>query len=148
MTATITPIRVGPIEVRFLVDEVESQGAATVFEFSVPAGAMVPAAHSHDAFEETVYGLDGVMTFTVDGVIRELSPGEAMVIRRGQIHRFDNLGETDARVLSVATPGVFRPAYFEEVAAVLDAAAGGPPDLGALVETMQRHGLTPALPPR
>jgi hypothetical protein len=30
------------------------------------------------------------------------------------------------------------------VKAVVDAAAGGPPDLGALGEVMRRHGLTPA----
>jgi len=29
-------------------------------------------------------------------------------------------------------------------AAILDAAAGGPPDIAALGEVMRRHGLTPA----
>jgi quercetin dioxygenase-like cupin family protein len=27
----------------------------------------MPAPHSHDAFDETVFGLDGVTTFTVGG---------------------------------------------------------------------------------
>ena len=31
-----------------------------------------------------------------------------------------------------------------EVAAVLDAAAGGPPDLTAIGDVMRRHGITPA----
>jgi hypothetical protein len=30
------------------------------------------------------------------------------------------------------------------VAAIVDAAAGGPPDLAAIGEVMRRHGLTPA----
>jgi hypothetical protein len=39
---------------------------------------------------------------------------------------------------------VFGPAYFRDVAQVLAATAGGPPDLAALGEAMRRHGLTPA----
>jgi hypothetical protein len=31
-----------------------------MFEFVVPRDARVPAPHSHDAFEETLYGLEGV----------------------------------------------------------------------------------------
>ena len=49
-----------------------------------------------------------------------------------------------AKFLAIATPGVFGPAYFRDVAQVLAAAAGGPPDLSALAEAMRRHGLTPA----
>jgi hypothetical protein len=42
------------------------------------------------------------------------------------------------------TPGILGPDYFREVAAILDAAAGGPPDFAALGEVMRRHGLTSA----
>jgi hypothetical protein len=38
------------------------------------------------------------------------------------------------------------PAYFRDIAVVLTAAAGGPPDLAALGDVMGRHGLTPAQP--
>jgi hypothetical protein len=48
--------------------------------------------------------------------------------------------------LSVATPGIFRTAYFLEIAEVLAASPDGPPDKGAMFAVMQRHGLTPALP--
>ena len=48
------------------------------------------------------------------------------------------------RFLAIATPGVFGPAYFEDVAGVLAAAAGGPPDPAAMGDVMRRHGLTPA----
>ena len=36
--------------------------------------------------------------------------------------------------------------YFKrtEVAAILDASAGGPPDLAAVAAVMGRHGVTPA----
>jgi hypothetical protein len=67
-----------------------------------------------------------------------------LLIPRGAVHQFDNTGEVDAKALVVVTPGILGPEYFLEVAAVLDAAAGGPPDFAALGEVMRRHGLTPA----
>jgi hypothetical protein len=60
------------------------------------------------------------------------------------VHHFDNGHDVDARALAIVTPGVLGPDFFREVAAVLDAADGGPPDLAAIAEVMRRHGLTPA----
>ena len=119
-------------------------GSVALFEFEVPADARVPAAHSHDGYEETIYGLEGVLTWTIEGVQVDIGPGETVVIPRGAVHRFENTGHLDAKALGIVTPGILGPAYFREVAAVLAAAAGGPPDLGAVGEVMRRHGLTPA----
>jgi quercetin dioxygenase-like cupin family protein len=105
----------------------------------------VPAAHSHDAYEETIYGLAGVMTLTVAGRRTELSPGDALCIPRGVVHRFDNFQGTSAKALAVLTQGILGPAYFHEIADVLKAAAGGPPDFKAIGAVMLRHGLTPAV---
>ena len=135
-------IRVGAFGVRFHVEAGDSNGSAAVFECSVPANARMPAPHSHDGFEETIYGLAGVTTWTIGGQTVEIAPGEAVCVRRGQIHGFQNHGSVDATFLAVATPGVFGPDYFREVGAVV--AAGGPPDLAAIGEVMRRHGLTPA----
>jgi quercetin dioxygenase-like cupin family protein len=143
-TTSGTNINLGGIEIQFLVEAQDSDGAATVFECAVAGEAMVPPPHSHDAFDETVYGLDGVLTFTIDGQPREIGPGDSVCIRRGQVHQFVNPGTVDAKFLSVATPGVFGPDYFTQIRDVLTAAAGGPPDVGALLDVMRRHGLTPA----
>jgi len=43
-------------------------------------------------------------------------------------HRFDNFHSADAKMLAIITPGVLGPDYFREMAAVLKASAGGPPD--------------------
>ncbi len=137
-------IKVGSVVIRFLVEGEQSAGTVALFEFEVPAGARVPAAHSHDDYEETIYGLEGVLTWTIEGVHVDVGPGETVVIPRGAVHRFENTGHLDAKALGIVTPGILGPAYFREVAAVLDAAAGGPPDLGAVGEVMRRHGLTPA----
>lgn len=143
-TTTGTNINLGGIDVQFLVEAQDSDGAATVFECAVAGGATVPPPHSHDGFDETVYGLEGVLTFTIDGHTREIGPGDSVCIRRGQIHQFVNPRTVDAKFLSVATPGVFGPDYFTQIREVLTAAAGGPPDLAALLDVMRRHGLTPA----
>lgn len=141
--STQEEIRVGEVAVRFLVEGGQSAGSVAVFEFDVAAGAKVPAAHSHDGYEETIYGLAGVLTWTVEGTESEVGPGDALVIPRGAVHRFDNRGGVDATALGIVTPGILGPDYFREVAEVLDAATG-PPDLAAVAAVMRRHGLTPA----
>ena len=118
-------INVGGLGVRFLVESTDSNGSAAVFECYVPANARMPAPHSHDAFEETIYGLEGATTWTIAGRTVQIGPGEAVAI---------------------ASPAAFGPAYFREIGEVLAAGAGGPPDVAAIGEVMRRHGLTPAAP--
>jgi quercetin dioxygenase-like cupin family protein len=145
MTAdTPEEIRLGGLAIRFLLEGKQSGGSIAMFEFDVAPGAKVPVAHSHDAFEETIYGLDGVMTFTVAGQPREIRGGDVLCVPRGVVHRFDNFHSTEAKALAVITPGILGPEFFREIGAVLKAAAGGPPDHAALAEVMRRHGLTPA----
>jgi quercetin dioxygenase-like cupin family protein len=139
-------ITVGELGVRFLVEAADSNGSASVFECHVPANSRMPVPHSHDGFEETIYGLEGTTTWTIDGDAIDIGPGDAVCVRRGQIHGFQNRTDVDATFLAIATPGVFGPAYFREIAEVLAASAGGPPDLAALGQVMRRHGLTPAPP--
>jgi quercetin dioxygenase-like cupin family protein len=137
-------IRVGEMVIRFLLEGDESGGSVTVFEFNVPAGAKIAAAHSHDGYDETIYGLAGMLTWTLEGVAVDVGPGDALFIPRGAIHHFDNAHDADAKALAIVTPGILGPDFFRQVAAVIDASSGGPPDVVALGEVMRRHGLTPA----
>jgi len=139
-------IQVGALRVRFLVDAADSNGSVSVFECFVPADSTMPAPHSHDAFEETVYGLEGTTTWTVDGRTLDIPPGGAICIRRGAVHGFDNHGPENAKFLAISTPGVMSPDYFGEIHDVLASTPGGPPDSARLAEVMRRHGLTPAPP--
>lgn len=102
----------------------------------------MPAPHSHDGFEETIYGLEGESTWTIDGEQVAIGPGDAACIARGVVHGFGNTGSEHAKFFAFASPGVFGPGYFREVSEVLDASAGGPPDRAAMTEVMSRHGLT------
>ncbi len=137
-------ITIGQLTIRCLIEGEDTAGSVAIHEFEVPVGARVPVAHSHDAYEETIYGVEGVLTMTVAGVPNEVGPGDVLCIPRGVVHHFDNSGDADARALAIVTPGILGSDYFREVAAVVDAAAGGPPDLAAIAAVMGRHGLTAA----
>ena len=141
-------IRLGPLAVRFLISGEQATGSVAVFELSVPGAQRLAAlAHSHDRFEETIYGIEGTLTWTVDGQQIDVGPGQALCIPRGAVHRFDNNSGLDVKALCAITPAVIGPQYFRESAEVINAAAGGPPDRAKMTEIMLRHGLTPAPPP-
>src|SRR5438552_14222652 len=102
-------IGIGQLAIRFLLEGEASGGSVAVFEFDVPAGARVPVAHSHDGYGETIYGLEGVLTWTIDGTPTDVGPGDALFIPRGAVHHFDNTGDVDATGLAIVTPGILGP---------------------------------------
>ena len=99
----------GALSVRFLVEAADSIGSASIFECFVPADSKMPAPHSHDAFEETIYGLEGTTTWTVDGGTLDIGPSDAFCVPRGAVHGFDNNGTVDAQTgrLLLADGSVF-----------------------------------------
>jgi quercetin dioxygenase-like cupin family protein len=137
-------IRVGQIDVQFCLDASQTGGAFTMFEFRVPVAARVPVPHSHEFFDETVFGLEGVTTWMVFGESVTVGRGDVLFIPRGAVHGFDNRGTAAARGLSVITPGLLGPSFFQEIGAIVN--AGGPPDIARIAQVMQRHGLRPVAP--
>jgi quercetin dioxygenase-like cupin family protein len=137
-------IQAGQITIDFLLEAADTNGSAAVFEFTVPTGAKVPIPHYHEHFDEMIYGLSGILTFTVDGEMTDIAPGETCFIPRGAVHGFNNLKDQDAKALSVITPALLGPIFFKEIAALVN--AGGPPDLQKLGVIMSKHGLIPVLP--
>ena len=147
VNASEETIKVGPLGIRFLLTSEDSRGSASVFEVLVPAGQKLAApAHKNDAYEEILYGIEGVLTWTVDGTPIEVGPGQALCIPRGAVHRFDNFGNEDVKQLAIISPAIMGPAYFREAAELIDA-AGGPPDRGKMMDIFRRHGMTLAAPP-
>jgi quercetin dioxygenase-like cupin family protein len=139
---TMTPkeiIKLGQVEIRFLLDGDDTAGRMSMFEFLVPPGAMVPAPHYHEQVDEAIYGVEGVLTFTVDGRSMQIGPGDHCFVARGAVHHFVNAGSEPTRTLAILTPALIGPAYFRDMVAVL--AGGGPPDLARVAEVMRRHGL-------
>ena len=141
-------INIGPLGIRFLLTGDDSNGSASVFEVLVPVGQKLAApAHKNDAYEEILYGIKGVLTWTVEETPIAVGPGQALCVPRGAVHRFDNLGSEDVKQLAFITPAIMGPAYFREAAEVIAAAAGGPPDRAKMMDVFRRHGMTVAAPP-
>lgn len=106
-------IEIGPLGIRFLVTGEDSQGSVSVFEVRVPAGQKLAApAHKNDAYEEILYGIQGVLTWTVDDTPIEVGPGQALCIPRGAVHRFDNFGNEDVKQLAVISPAIMGTSVF------------------------------------
>jgi quercetin dioxygenase-like cupin family protein len=133
-------ITVGQMSIRYLIDG-STTGGLGVFELDVPPKSNVPPPHSHTANEECVYVLKGVLRYSVDGVARDLHPGDWMFTPRGSVHQFSNPNDELARALIVLTPDIGAQ-YFRDVGAVVN--AGGPPDRAKLIQVMSRYGLLPA----
>jgi len=136
------PIRVGQLEIRYLIDGAAHAGMG-VFELTVPSGSNVPPPHSHTRNEECVYALAGTLRYSVDGDMRDLRPGDWMHTPKGAVHAFSNPHRETARALIVLTPDIGAQ-YFRDVADVVN--SGGPPDRTRLLAVMARYGLVPAVP--
>lgn len=138
-------IRIGQIEIRFLLESKDTNGQLAMFEFTVPPGAKVPMPHYHERYDEIIYGLEGELTFSVNGQSNDIGPGRTCFIPRGAVHGFNNLKPAGAKALTVVTPALIGPDFFKEMAAIVN--AGGPPDMEKINAVMARHGLVP-VPPR
>jgi quercetin dioxygenase-like cupin family protein len=138
-------ISYGGLDIRFLLTGEQSNDSIAAFELTVAGSQRLPApAHSHDHYEETMYGIDGVLTLTIDGQRHDIAPGQAVCIPRGAVHRFDNNTAENAKVLCVVTPAKIGPEYFREAFAIFS--AGGAPDRARIMDLMRRFGLTPEPP--
>ena len=133
-------IMVGRMRIRYLIDGTATGGMG-VFELSVPPNSNVPPPHSHSLNEECAYVLEGTLRYSVDGVERDLRPGDWMFTPRGAVHQFSNPHSETARALIILTPDIGAQ-YFRDVASIVN--AGGPPDRAKLLGVMSKYGLVPA----
>ncbi len=136
-------IRFAGMEVHFSLDATDTGNQLTMFKCVISAGAKIAAAHYHKDFDETVYGLKGTATYTVDGKVIELGPGDSLFIPRGAVHAFANKSDEAIEFLCFINPGLMGPDYFYDIAAILN--AGGPPDMAKLKDAMLHHGLVPVV---
>jgi quercetin dioxygenase-like cupin family protein len=138
-------IRVGEMSVTFLKTRHETEGALDLFEVTIPPFARVPLPHLHRKYDETIFGVDGVITWTLQGeredVPTQIRRGTTLFIPRGTPHFFANLTHTTARILCLQTPGVMGPEYYLEIAALYR--ANPHPDLAGIGAIMSRYGVVP-----
>jgi quercetin dioxygenase-like cupin family protein len=138
-------IRVGEMSVTFLKTRHETKGALDLFELTIPPFARVPLPHLHRKYDETIFGVDGTVTWTLKGE-REDEPtevrrGTTLFIPRGTPHSYANLTHTTARILCLQTPGVLGPEYYLEIAALYRTSPH--PNLAGIGAIMSRYGVVP-----
>lgn len=81
-------------------------GAFGCFQSEVPPGEG-PSPHVNQAEGEFLHVVTGDFAFWCEGARVDLSKGGVIVIPRGKIHRFQNIGTTTGHLPVVMTPGGF-----------------------------------------
>ena len=136
-------VKIGQLEIRYLVDGTVTGAGVGMFELTVAPGARVPPAHSHRDNEEVIYVLEGTLRYRVDDEVRDLRPGERMYTPRGSVHAFSNPHDHPARALIILTPDIGAQ-YFRDIAEIANAPGG--PSPAKMMEVMNRYGLVLAPP--
>jgi quercetin dioxygenase-like cupin family protein len=134
-------IRIGAMSVTFVKTRHETDGAFDFFELTIPPLVHVPMPHIHRKYDETIFGLDGNMTWTLHDVPTPVSRGSVLFIPRGVPHFYENRHHTTARILCLQTPGVIGPEYYQELAGLYT--HDGVADLASIASTMNRYGIIP-----
>jgi quercetin dioxygenase-like cupin family protein len=118
----------------------QSDGAISIVEHTMPAGAPGPPLHSH-AFDEAFYVLDGELTFQVRNKLTTAKAGELVFAPGGVPHTLANLTDTSVRFLLVMTPAGFE----RELARRAANEVGGQPPKWALQPIPEVNYLGPRI---
>lgn len=121
----------------YKVSSAETHGAYVSFEIAIPGGVGAPP-HRHEIDSESFYVLDGEITFTDATGTRVARRGDFIFLPAGGEHAFVNTGDTEARALVVAAPGVEAERFFAEVDGAFGESA---PDVDHLTAMAAQHGI-------
>ncbi|HEX3966438.1 MAG TPA: cupin domain-containing protein [Edaphobacter sp.] len=134
-------IHVGEMSVTFLKTRHETGDALDLFELTVPPFARIPLPHIHRKYDETIFGVNGTLTWTLRDKLMQVRRGATLFIPRGTPHSYANCTHLTARILCLQTPGVLGPEYYREIASLFR--TGKHPDLAAIGTVMSRYGVVP-----
>ena len=134
-------IRVGAMSVTFVKTRHETGGVFDLFELTIPPLVHIPLPHIHRKYDETIFGLDGHMTWTLRDKPMKVTKGTVLNIPRGVPHFYENRHRTTARILCLQTPGIMGPEYYKELASLYT--QDGIADLVSIANTMSRYGIVP-----
>jgi quercetin dioxygenase-like cupin family protein len=143
MTAAKEIIKFAGLETHFYLYNTDTDGQVCLFKVLAAPGAKMGVPHYHEHFDETIFGMKGVTTYSVAGKTIELGEGDTIFIKRGTVHGFANISKEPAEFMCTITPAVFGPEYFREIAPVLN--LPGPPDMSRLKDILLKHGLVPVM---
>lgn len=125
-------------DVRVLVSGAETGGTFAVVETNTPPGAGPPL-HMHTREDETFVVLEGKVEFTVGDTSFVLEPGHFAYGPKGVPHRFQNVGDTPAKMIVTLTPAGFEEAFFRPTS---EQVGKNPPDIALLKKLAADSGMT------
>lgn len=112
----------------------------SVVEHPMEPGTLGALPHTHTNEDEYSFVLEGEVGVLIGEDEYRATPGTYILKPRGVLHTFWNPGPRAARILEIISPAGFE-GYFDEMAEVLSAAAGGPPDFDKMGEIAGKYGL-------
>ena len=128
----------------------QTGGAYSLFEVAVaPSGGSRP--HIQHREDECFYLLEGEFEFLIEGARIEAGPGSLVYVPKGDLHGFENVGETVGRMLVSQTPGGAYEGFVEEVGEpstgeVVPPAVEEVPDAERLIIIGAEYGIEVELP--
>jgi mannose-6-phosphate isomerase-like protein (cupin superfamily) len=134
-------IRIGAMSVTFLKTRHETGGVFDLFELTIPPLVHVAMPHIHRKYDETIFGLNGHMTWTLGDKPNPVNKGTVLFIPRGVPHFYENRHHTPGRILCLQTPGIMGPEYYHELASLYS--QYGVADIASIAATMSRYGIVP-----
>ena len=93
------------------------KGDVLIHDCWVDPGAFTPE-HIHPTIEERFEVIEGDFLFRVEGEELPAGKGEKPVVRQGQRHGFENVGETEGHLRTEIDPGLTMQGFFEDSAAL------------------------------
>lgn len=128
----------GPLGAVLLAGGDATGGAVSFVVHPLAPRALGSPVHTHRDEDEWSFVLAGEVGVELAGQVHVAHPGDLVLKPRGVPHAFWNAGDEPARLLEVITPSGFE-RYFARIGELLG--GDGPPDLGALGQLAEQHGL-------
>ena len=99
----------------------QTGGAYSLFEVETPPGSGPPP-HVQHREDESLYVLEGVFEFVVEGRAIRADAGTLIYVPKGNLHAHKNVGEGGGRLLVTQTPGGLYERFFESLVPEADGA--------------------------
>jgi mannose-6-phosphate isomerase-like protein (cupin superfamily) len=136
-------------QITFLLTGADTAGALFLCEVAVPPLGGPPP-HIHHREDESLFVIEGELTFQLAGKPIHATAGDLVYVPRGTVHNFQNTGQSRARMIVLTTPAGLEKFFEEAFVPALDRNADPPLLTGEIMEKFLRvaplHGLEMMLP--
>jgi mannose-6-phosphate isomerase-like protein (cupin superfamily) len=134
-------VSLGALGVVYKISGSDTGGSFSVVEHPMEPGTLGAPPHTHTNEDEYSFVLEGEVGVLIGEHEYRATPGTYILKPRGVPRTFWNSGPQPARILEIISPAGFE-GYFDEMAEVNSAAAGGPPDFDKMAQIAGKYELT------